>query len=76
MRIRTAFGVNYLRNDSETNDNTWNYDYKIGAEFTNDLSKRFELIYGLDIAGGDMRSYREFEFREEYLMAWSPGSKQ
>lgn len=71
MRIRATAGGDYLQNDSETNDNAWSYNYKIGAEFINDLSKRFQLIYGLDIAGGDMKSYREFEYASQYLMAYN-----
>jgi hypothetical protein len=73
MRLRAAAGGNYLSNNSEVKTETSQLDYKIGAEFLTEISKRFELYYGLDGVGGSTRNYREWEYANEYLVAYDYG---
>ena len=70
MRLRAGIGGNYQANNSEVKTENSQIDYRIGAEFSTEISKRFELYYGLDAVGGSNRDYREWEYVDEYLLAF------
>ena len=70
MRLRASAGGNYLSNNSDVQTETSQFDYKIGAEFSTKISKKFELYYGVDGVSGLNRNYREWEYGGEYLVAY------
>ena len=70
MRIRAAVGGDYLSNDSEIKTKNSQLDYKIGAEFSRKIGKKVEFYYGLDGVGGSSQDYREWEYADEYLIAY------
>lgn len=70
MRLRATAGGDHVSNDANVQTTETQFDYKIGAEFATQISKRFEFYYGLEGVSGLNRSYREWEYAGDYLVVY------
>jgi len=60
FRIRALVGGDYNANNLENNARSrMSIDYKLGIETITNLGRKWQIFYGLDLAGGHDYDYRE-----------------